>query len=402
MKKNFTRRELLALGVGAAGAAFGLGGLSGKKVDARVDDINHQAEVEKPPVELIVIPPIPETIRFKIAQMFLFGFHGTVLMEATPTWDAIRNYRIGGVLLFDNPDPSIGNIESPEQLKTLTASLQEQTPVPLLVAIDQEGGSVSRLKPRNGFPTMPSQQWIGEQNDPAATRRYANSTAFVLKEHGINLNLAPVVDLNTNPSNPVIGSLGRSFSADAGVVSAQASAVVGAHKDRGVYCALKHFPGHGSSRADSHAGFVDVTNTWSREELEPYKQLIAAGKCDVIMTAHIFNAHIDADLPATLSYPTITGLLREELGYDGVVMTDDMQMGAITAYYSFETAIELAVKAGVDIITIGSNVMHGPNTVPRAINTIVAMLERGEITYDRIDQSYKRIKRLKKSLYEIY
>ena len=377
----------------SAGAALGLGGILSRPTSTRADDEYH-------PVELIVVPPIPETLGFKIAQMVMVGFRGTALIEASPIWEAVRNWRIGGVLLFDNPDPSIGNIQSPEQLTSLTASLQELTPVPLLIAIDQEGGKVARLKPRNGFPTTPSQQYLGDLNDLSTTRRYANTTASILKEHGINLNLAPVVDLNTNPSNPVIGSLGRSFSADAGVVSNQAFEVLAAHMEHRVYCALKHFPGHGSSHADSHAGFVDVTNTWSRQELEPYRQIITWGMCNVIMTAHIYNAHLDPELPATLSYPTITGLLREELGYDGVVMTDDMQMGAITSYYSFDKAIELAVKAGVDIITIGNNLLNGPDTVARTISVIRGLIERGEITYDRIDQSYRRIKRLKSALYK--
>ena len=387
MKRRYTRRELLAMG---ASAALGLGSQLARSASAQ-DDFH--------PVELIVVPPIPETIGFKIAQMIMVGFHGTSIREGSPIWEAVRSRRIGGVLLFDHPDPSIGNIQSPEQLKTLTASLQELTPVPLLIAVDQEGGAVARLKPRNGFPSMPSQQYLGNQNDPSMTRRYANTAAFLLREHGINLNLAPVVDLNTNPSNPVIGSLGRSFSADAAIVSAHSFEVLAAHMERRVYCALKHFPGHGSSRANSHAGFVDVTNTWSRQELEPYKQIITWGMCNVIMTAHIYNAHLDPELPATLSYPTITGLLRGELGYDGVIMTDDMQMGAITAYYSFDKAIELAVKAGVDIITIGNNLLYGPDTVARAISVIRGLLERSEITYDQIDQSYRRIKRLKASLY---
>lgn len=396
MNKKYSRRQVLAMG---AGAALGLGSMLNKTASAWVGD-PRTSTMDIPPVELIVNPPVPETINFKIAQMLLFGFQGTTLIESSPIWNAIRNYRIGGVLLFDNQDPSIGNIESPEQLKELTTALQVLTPVPLLIATDQEGGSVARLKPRNGFPTTPSQQSLGNMNDPDATRRYANSTAFVLKDHGINLNLAPVVDLNTNPSNPVIGSLGRSFSADPAIVTSQAAAVLSAHAERDVYCALKHFPGHGSSRADSHAGFVDVTNTWSRKELEPYKQLIASQQCDIIMTAHIYNANLDPDLPATLSYSTITGLLRQEMGYDGVVMTDDMQMGAITAYYSFDTAIELAVKAGVDVITIGSNMLYGPDTVKRAIESIRGLLERGEITYDRIDESYRRIKKLKSKLYK--
>ncbi len=394
MKRRYTRRKFLAMGAGAAGAAaLGVGGILANPYHASADtpDIH--------PALLTTAPPIPETIGFKIAQMILVGFRGTVLAEGSEIWEAVRDWRIGGVILFDNPDPSIGNIESPEQLKTLTSSLQALTPVPLLIAVDQEGGAVARLKPRNGFPDSPSEQYLGTLNDPPVTRKYAERTASILKDHGINLNLAPVVDLNTNPSNPVIGSLGRSFSADAGVVSTQSFEVLAAHMERRVYCALKHFPGHGSSTADSHVGFVDVTNTWSELELDPYKQIMEWGMCNAIMIAHIFNAHLDPDFPATLSYPTVTRLLREQLGYDGVVMTDDMQMGAITAYYSFDKALELAIKAGVDIITIGNNLLYGSSTVTHAISVIRDLLERGEITYNRIDESYRRIKRLKSFLY---
>lgn len=383
MKKRYTRRKLLALG---AGAALGMSGMAASPVPA---------SAQNTALKGIAVAPLPETLTFKIAQMVMVGFPGTSIAKGSPIWEAVRNWRIGGVLLFDNPDPSIGNIESPEQLAALTASLQALTPVPLLIAVDQEGGSVARLKPRNGFPDTPSQQYLGDLNDLSLTRSYADTTASMLKQHGINLNLAPVVDLNTNPSNPVIGSLGRSFGASPDTVTNHTFEVMAAHMQQRVYCALKHFPGHGSSRADSHSGFVDVTGTWSDRELEPYRRIIGWGMCNVIMTAHIFNANLDPDLPATLSYPTITGLLREQLRYNGVVMTDDMQMGAITSYYSFDTAIELAVKAGVDIITIGNNLLYGPETVERTIAIIRNMVDRGDITPERIDQSYARIKRLK-------
>src|SRR5690606_10098573 len=167
--------------------------------------------------------------------------------------------------------------------------------------------------------------------------------AATLAEAGINLNLAPVVDVNVNPDNPVIGQLERSFSGDPDVVTEQAKAFIEAHHEHGVLCTLKHFPGHGSSEADSHLGFVDVTNLWSRQELEPFRNLIDAGLADAIMTAHIFNANWDSEHPATLSRAVITGILREELGYDGVVITDDMQMGAIRDFYGFEAAVVMSV-----------------------------------------------------------
>ena len=175
--------------------------------------------------------------------------------------------------------------------------------------------------------------------------------------------------------------------------------MIGAHHDYGVLTTLKHFPGHGSSTGDSHQGFVDVTNTWSEIELRPFGNIIQAGMCDVVMTAHIFNANLDAGYPATLSKPTITGLLREQLGWDGVVITDDMGMGAITQYYGFETAAELAVEAGADILAYANNsTVYDPTIPARAFQVIKGMVESGAIKESRIDQSYRRIMQLKERL----
>lgn len=163
--------------------------------------------------------------------------------------------------------------------------------------------------------------------------------AATLADLGIGLNMAPVVDLCSNPDNPVIAKYERCFSADPNQVSAQAAAYIDAHHQLGVLTTLKHFPGHGSSRSDSHQGFTDITTTWSETELIPYRCLIAGGRVDAIMTAHVFNARLDDCYPATLSKNVITGLLRGELGFDGVVISDDMQMGAIVDHFGFETAI---------------------------------------------------------------
>jgi beta-N-acetylhexosaminidase len=274
--------------------------------------------------------------------------------------------------------------------------LQQLASTPLLIAIDQEGGRVNRLKEKFGFPPTVSAQSLGAANDPGATRRQAEQTATTLARLGINLNFAPVVDLNTNPENPVIGKLERSFSADSATVTWQAQVWIEAHHQHGILCALKHFPGHGSSRADSHLGFVDVTETWTRAELEPYRQLIQAGLADVIMTAHIFNAKLDPNVPATLSRPVLTGILRGELGYQGVVVSDDMQMKAISAHYGLESAIQQAVNAGVDILVFGNNSLFDPEIAQKAISILRQSVKEGIISQGRIEESYQRIVRLKK------
>ena len=174
--------------------------------------------------------------------------------------------------------------------------------------------------------------------------------------------------------------------------------VIEAHHDHNVLCTLKHFPGHGNSRADSHLGFVDVTETWQPEELLPYANLIHNGLADAIMTAHIYNARLDAIYPATLSGPIIGGILRHRLGYDGVVISDDMQMRAISKQFDFETAVGLAVIAGVDILAISNNLAYADDWPERTINAIQGLVEEGKVSAERIDQSYQRIQRLKQRL----
>ncbi|MCL4859063.1 MAG: glycoside hydrolase family 3, partial [Caldilineaceae bacterium] len=284
---------------------------------------------------------------------------------------------------------------SPEQVQALVASLQSLAEIPLLVAIDQEGGIISRLRERYGFPPTRSHQALGELNDLAATRQHAGDMAHTLAGLGINLNLAPVVDLNVNPSNPIIAAYERSFGADPQQVTEQARAFIEAHHAAGVRCTLKHFPGHGSSTTDSHEGFVDVTQTWTRQELAPYQALVEAGLADAVMTAHVFNAHLDPEYPATLSHATITGLLRIELGYDGVVISDDMQMAAIRAHYGYETAIQKTIEAGVDLIAIGNNLVYEEDIVTRTVSLITRLVESGVLSEARIDESYRRIQRLK-------
>ncbi len=337
----------------------------------------------------------------KIGQMLMVGFRGLELTEDNPVVEDIRTRRIGGVILYDYDvalQSPVRNIQSPKQLQALDAALQEIAPSPLLIATDQEGGVVARLREQYGFPPTESAQYLGALNDLNVTHQYAVDMAQAMAAAGVNLNFAPVVDLNVNPDNPVIGMRERSFSADPQVVSAHALEFIRGHHEHGVLTTLKHFPGHGSSKADSHLGFVDVTDSWSAVELEPYRTIIGAGEADLIMTAHIFNANLDPDYPATLSHAIVTGILREELGYDGPVISDDMQMQAITDRYGFEEAIQLAIAAGVDILEYANNTAYDPQVAQKAIAVIRQLAKEGKITPERIDQSYRRILKFKEKL----
>lgn len=334
----------------------------------------------------------------KIGQMIMIGFRGLFVTDDNPIVRDLREFHVGSIVFFAydvaNNVP-VFNIESPEQVSRLTRSLQGFAGSPLLISIDQEGGKVNRLIREQGFPPSVSAAYLGSLNDLNTTRRYAELTGKTLSEIGINLNLAPDVDLNINPNNPIIAQRERSYSSDPAIVTAHAKEVVYGHHKYGVLCTLKHFPGHGSSSQDSHLGFVDVTASWKEQELQPYANMVNAGLCDAVMTAHIYNANLDPDFPATLSKQIITGILRQRLHYDGVVISDDMQMKAISEYYGLDTSVFRAIDAGVDIISFANNSVNDPDIVPRVTRIIKHLVQSGAITEARIDESYRRIRTLK-------
>jgi beta-N-acetylhexosaminidase len=230
------------------------------------------------------------------------------------------------------------------------------------------------------------------------TRQAARTITTQLQRGGFNMNLAPGVDLAVNEENVVIVGLGRSFGDDPQKVLRHARLYLEEHERRGIAAVVKHFPGHGSSSQDSHAGFVDVTETYEDIEMAPFETLAKAGQAPAIMTAHVYNANLDPLYPATLSKKTVSGLLREEWGFDGVVISDDMQMKAITERFGFEEAIVQAIKAGVDVILVSNNSPdeYDPDLVPRTVGAIQRAIREGKIPSSRIEQSYKRIMQLKK------
>jgi len=331
----------------------------------------------------------------ELGQLLLVAFEGTTATDNRPLDRLLCEVRVSGVVLLAD-----SNIESPGQLRTLTADLQrrsrECTGRPLLIATDAEGGEVMRLSPRGGWEPTLSHAELGRTGDLALTELEARRIGFMLRDAGVNWNLAPVVDVGYNPANPVIVEHGRSFAAHPLRVAAQARAYLRGLRAAAILTTLKHFPGHGSSYADSHAGFADVTETADAEvELYPYRALLGEGLVDAVMTAHVFNRHLDPDFPATLSPATLTGLLRQEVQWAGVIVSDDLRMGAIGTDYGFAEAAVQAVRAGVDLLLIGDDRLDdGRSAAVTALAALRRAVEDGRLSDARIAASLERIRRL--------
>lgn len=336
-----------------------------------------------------------DSLGIKIGQMLLIGFPGpsvdpVVLQE-------IRDGKIGSIILFEKNIPPQNSFVA---LKKIIWTYQKAAPIPLLVSIDQEGGRVNRLKDKYGFPRSITARAMAQAGTLDSVRFYGESTAATLAGLGFNVNFAPVVDLASNPNNPIIAKYGRAFSANEDSVALMAKEFIKAHRKYNVLTALKHFPGHGSSKDDTHLGIADVTNTWEQRELKPYQLLIDSGYADAIMTSHIVNRQLDkAGNPGTLSADVLTGILRQRLGFDGVVFTDDMQMQAITRHYGLKDAIRMAINGGVDIMTFSNNLPDRESRIVDIAHDLIRkMVTSGEISEARIDQSYRRVVALKKRL----
>ncbi len=340
-----------------------------------------------------------EDLKAKIGQMLVVGFRGTEVSDDSSIVEAVNDLNLGGVILFDYDVPSGGEIErniiSPEQTKELIKNLKGVDDS-LFIAVDAEGGYVNRLKEEYDFQNIPSAEKMGEESIED-TKNYALTLGEQLKDLGFNVDFAPVVDVNVNPENPVIGGLERSFSEDPEEVANYAAAFIEGLSEKGVISAIKHFPGHGSSEDDSHLDMVDVTETWQKEEeLLPYKKLVEDGYSDIVMTAHVVNRDIDPEYPATLSSSFLEDILRDEIGFEGVVVSDDMHMGAIVDHYGYEEAVVRAVNAGCDMLIISNNgTTYDEEDYYRAVDIIFDAVESGEIDKETIDDSYERIIKLK-------
>ena len=344
----------------------------------------------------------PDTVlESMIGQMIMVGFSGYRITDSDVIGvrDQLADGAIGGVVLYPE------NIGLPDQLRALTAFLRHARPTPVpFIAVDQEGGLVQRLTRQNGHLYIPSAWKVGRNpsfSDPESAVRLYAGMAKDLAEAGFNLNFGPVVDLNLNPDNPVIGQRERSFGADPNTVTQLARAFIVAHRDAGIVTVTKHFPGHGSSRADSHKTLADISDTWREIELEPYRQLATDGLLDAVMIGHLYHPRFSdgARLPASLSRRAITALrAKGYIGFQGVVVSDDMEMGAVRGEYSLEERVIKAVNAGTDLIVFSNEKSHDPELGVKIHTVMSEAVKDGRISRVRIEQAYGRIMLLKRRL----
>lgn len=334
-----------------------------------------------------------DSLDLKIGQMILFGFYGTT--PDTQLKADIASGKLGGILIYGR---NIAGKNASAQLASLAKTCQGKAPIKLFVSIDHEGGLVNRLKPELGFLSLPSAEAVGHRDSLGFSKWVYDNAAFTLSRLGINLNYAPVLDVK-HANCPVLGARERCFSDKTGVINRHAEQMILSHSYFDVATTVKHFPGHGSSTTDSHLGVADVSKTWKKEELNPYRYLLEKGIVDAVLTAHIVNDKLDASkLPATLSVKIINGLLRDSLGFQGVVFSDDMQMQAISSHYGFEKSIELAINAGVDVLMFSNNISGVGKASPSQVHAIIKKLvQKGKISVERIDLSYRRIMALKRA-----
>lgn len=348
------------------------------------------------------------TLRHQIGQMLLMGFSGTVIDEQSSIAKWLSGDGLGGVLLFDydliKKCPN-KNLVNQAQIKQLTNQLKsyaqksayskEKGLLPF-IAIDYEGGAVDRLNQIDGCLKTKKPRELAMLSDEALQAE-AGKMAETLQALGFNLNFAPVVDLNLNEEQGIIGKRGRSFSAEPSQVARVARIFVEVFAEHGITCSYKHFPGHGSAIGDSHQGFVDVTETFQGKELEPYSLLLTNSEVPaMIMTAHVVNRKLDASgIPATLSHPILTGLLRDKFGFGGVIISDDLQMQAISNHYSVDEVLRLTINAGADMLIFANQL--GEITATEVIDRIEEQVHANLIEKNRIEQAYQRILHLKQT-----
>jgi beta-N-acetylhexosaminidase len=330
-----------------------------------------------------------------IGQMLILGFSGSA-SDADGAQNLARHIaagRAGGACFLGHNTRTQQGIESLTRL--FAASARQTRP---LIAVDQEGGSVQRLGAKNGYTPVPPAQAVAARNSPDAARAIYVGMARELKAAGFNLNLAPVVDLGFEPRNPIVAKWGRAFGKDGATVARYGTAFVAGHRSVGVLTALKHFPGHGSTLVDSHEKPVDLTPTWRADELEPYRQMARNGSIDIVMSGHLAHAKLTGGEPATLSRAAIEGLLRRDIGFQGVAMTDDLDMAAIRSAYPLTEAVIRAIAAGNDLLLLSNSRTPDPNLPVAVIAAVKDAVASGRLPPGRIEAAAQRIAQLKASV----
>jgi beta-N-acetylhexosaminidase len=330
-----------------------------------------------------IISVVPSTIRREIGQLLIGSLPGTTI---TPEIRSLaKEFSLGGVILFSR------NIEAPEQVAELARDAQAlASELPLWVSVDQEGGRVARLK--EPFTRWPPMATLGRSGDVNLAARFGAALAAELKAVGITLDYAPVLDIHTNPKNPVIGD--RALAEDADSVARLGAAIIRALQENGVAACGKHFPGHGDTSVDSHLALPLVEHPPDRirrVECVPFREAIRTGVA-FIMTAHVLVPSLDEEKPATLSPRIVRGMLRDELGYDGVILSDDLEMKAIAAAYRVPDAAVEAIAAGCDALLVCSG---QPEVQAATLEALVHAVEQDRIPYKQLESSLGRLRRAK-------
>ncbi len=339
-----------------------------------------------------------------VGQMIIVGFRGDGINKDTDDFvtliNQIKNNQIGGVILFDTSTSKLlknisnadySNIKNVAQLKDLTTYLQSLSKTKLLIAIDQEGGTVQRLKSEHGFISVPSAKEMGTSL-PENTYNIAYNLGIKLSEIGINTNFAPVVDMGTSKDETE-----RSFSDDANKVTEHAGAFAHGMNDASVIHSFKHFPGYNGNATTAHYTLVDITNTYTDYELKPWKALLQKPfDLSMVMTSHSINTNIDS-VPLSLSPKTIKKI--KDLGFNGVIITDDLDMLLRYNQYDIKTIVKMAINAGNDILLFNNrNFQYDKNRGVKINQIITEMVKSGEIPASRIKESYRKIQKLKKHI----
>lgn len=355
----YSRREALQFGLGAA-ALIGGGTWAGPAAAASLEEM--------------------------IGRLLILGLPGSSAGQASAQALArhIANGHAGGVVVLKH------NVRSKAGIAELCRLFNDAGA--LFTCVDQEGGAVQRLSSKLGYTSIPRAAQVA-QRSPAEARDVYARAAREIRSTGFNLNLAPVVDLHA-AGNPIIGKYGRAYGTDPAVVAEYAAAFIEGHRRAGVGCTLKHFPGHGTSRGDSHDGAVDITRSWTAAELEPFQRLVRSGEAEAIMLGHLYHAELsDGGEPVTLSRKAVDGVLRGRLGFKGVVVTDDLDMGAIRRRYPPVEAAIRSLAAGADLVMASNSAQPDDDLAPRMVDAVGEAVAKGRLSESRIREAYGRVAR---------
>ena len=326
----------------------------------------------------------------KLGQLLMLGFYGdtTGARSAKALAGHVRAGRAGGAVFLRH---NVGSRRGVESLAAMFRDAGGRT-VPLL-SIDQEGGKVQRLGTKHGYTDIPEAGRVAARYSPAQARDLYKAAGRELRRSGFNVNLAPAIDLH-DPRNPVIGKYERAYGTDPKTVAAYGRAFIEGMGAAGVGCVAKHFPGHGTSRGDSHDGFVDITRTWDEKELVPFRQLAAVAP--MVMGGHLVHQNLTGkSTPVTFSQDLLQGTLRGKLGFQGAVMTDDLDMGAIRNNFSMRDAVVRSVVAGNDIVLMSNSAKPDPDFAATALAWLSRAVRDGELSRARVDDAYARVMRIK-------